>query len=626
MQPELKTDFQMITQQPGNTAIGSKVGSLKRNNEDKSQDKGFLGMLNDMEKIPHENIIDLEKLQEKSQNTVPVVVIKTEQEISTLIGDMALKGENITDVLLGAEQNGNVNEEKQFIPMIAGKVLLKGHINGNEIDKNTSATASKAETESVVKKSALSETSNKTVKTEENKPNTWQEELNKNNTGSQISKGFNKNVDNEVKAQLLNGLEADIAKMTKDTETIGKIEDVQIKHAEAKAQLLNGLEADIAKMTKNTETIGKIEDVQIKHAEAKAQLLNGLEADIAKMTKNTETIAKNADVQIKHAEAKAQLSKGMDAEISKMIKNLETLSRKDDVQTSHVADIKNIKETTAAERILMENMTFKAKGEESKISNRTQIFDDEINESELSKKELLLKIPTGVKEKEQESDLLKRDDTSDKKASQSDKEFINLKEGGLKLKASGSELSAGKMISMEAESKDNGIMLPKNVSGDKSSEEIMFAREHRQSSNISRDGTLNQIVEKAAFSLKNGKTQARVELKPEFLGSVRMKITTENHLVTVRILTELPVVKEMIENNISQLKTDLQSHGLSIDKLDVSVANDSQQHGKGFEKAENLPEQENSDVSDNGAVVAEETGTANLLKESTTENGLDFFA
>ena len=50
MQPELKTDFQMITQQPGNTAIGSKVGSLKRNNEDKSQDKGFLGMLNDMEK------------------------------------------------------------------------------------------------------------------------------------------------------------------------------------------------------------------------------------------------------------------------------------------------------------------------------------------------------------------------------------------------------------------------------------------------------------------------------------------------------------------------------------------------------------------------------------------------
>ncbi len=105
-----------------------------------------------------------------------------------------------------------------------------------------------------------------------------------------------------------------------------------------------------------------------------------------------------------------------------------------------------------------------------------------------------------------------------------------------------------------------------------------------------------------------------------------MKITTENHLVTVRILTELPVVKEMIENNISQLKTDLQSHGLEIDKLDVSVANDSQQRGKGFEKADFLSEKENSDVQDDKDVPAEETGTVSLLKESTAVNGLDYFA
>ena len=99
-------------------------------------------MLNDIEKIPHENIIDLRKLQEKSINNVPVVVIKPEQEICTLIGDMALNGENITDVLLGTEQNSNGNEEKQFIPMIA------------ETDKNTIVTAAKAETESGLKKSA----------------------------------------------------------------------------------------------------------------------------------------------------------------------------------------------------------------------------------------------------------------------------------------------------------------------------------------------------------------------------------------------------------------------------------------------------------------------------------------
>jgi len=196
----------------------------------------------------------------------------------------------------------------------------------------------------------------------------------------------------------------------------------------------------------------------------------------------------------------------------------------------------------------------------------------------------------------------------------------------LKIKASGTDFSAGKIIHMESESKDNGIILPKNLSVDKSPDEIMPGKENRLASNISRAGTLNQIVEKAALSLNNGKSQVRIELKPEFLGSVRMKITTENHLITLRILTELPVVKEMIENNISQLKTDLQSQGLEINKLDVSVANDSQQRGKGFEKADILLEKENSDDQDNKAVPAEKTGTESLLKENTAGNGLDFFA
>jgi flagellar hook-length control protein FliK len=44
--------------------------------------------------------------------------------------------------------------------------------------------------------------------------------------------------------------------------------------------------------------------------------------------------------------------------------------------------------------------------------------------------------------------------------------------------------------------------------------------------------------------------------------------------VTVKILTEFGFVKEMIENNIHQLKADLQQHGLEVDKVDVSVSRD----------------------------------------------------
>ena len=490
MQPNLQTDFQIISNQQGNTAISPKGGSLKGNNELKGGDECFLGMLNKIERIPDENIMNLEELQEKIQvdENMLGMIEKAEHEICTQINGMTLKEENITELLLGLEQNKEGNEEKQSSSKTAGQDL-------SATDKNTMVTASKAESDTSAKKSALSEMLNISVKTEENESKTGQGELNKNNAGVQISK-------------------------------------------ESKGD------------------VGK---------KAEAQLLRGLEADIAKTIKNSETKGSRADVQIKHAV------------------------------------------------------------EESKIYNSPHIFDDEIKNSELSKKDLLLKISTGIKEKEQGSDSLKRDNSSDEKASQPDKEFINLKEAGLKIKASGAEFSTGKIIHMEPEGKDNGIMLPKNLSGDKSSEEIMPGRENRLTSNISRAGTLDQIVEKAALSLKNGKSQVRIDLKPEFLGSVRMKITTENHLVTVRILTELPVVKEMIENNLSQLKTDLQSHGLEIDKLDVSVANDSQQRGKGFEKADFLSEKENSDAKNvEGAV--EEKEAVSLLSENTGGNGLDFFA
>ena len=557
MQQHLQTAFQVMTNQQGNTAISTKVGSLKGNNEQRGKDECFLGMLDKIESIPDENIMDLKKLQEKSQSDDNMLgmIVKTEQEICSLINDMTLKEVNISEILLGAEENSKGNEEKQSSAKTAVQDLLKDQISGNgkdsilfefsgnseaensPIDKNTMVTASKAETDSGVTKSALSEMLNNLVKTEENEEKTGQGELNKNNAGVQVSKGSDGDVGKEAGVQISKGSKEDVGK-------------------NAGAQLLKGLEADIAKTIKNSETKGSRTDIQIKHA----------------------------------------------------------------------ADIKNVEKTAATDRILVEGATVRTGVEESKIFNSPHIFNDEIKDSELNKKDFLLKISTDIKEKEQGSDSLKKDNNSEEKPSQPDKEFINLKEGGLKIKASGSEVSAGKIIHMESESKDNGIILPKGLSGDSSPEEIMPGKENRLASNISRVGTLNQIVEKAALNLRNGKSQVRIDLKPEFLGSVRMKITTENHLVTVRILTELPVVKEMIENNISQLKTDLQNHGLEIDKIDVSIANDSQQRGKGFEKADFMSEKENSSAQDNKAVPAEETGTVGLLRESTAGNGLDFFA
>ncbi len=60
-----------------------------------------------------------------------------------------------------------------------------------------------------------------------------------------------------------------------------------------------------------------------------------------------------------------------------------------------------------------------------------------------------------------------------------------------------------------------------------------------------------------------------------------MRVLTENHHVTVRIVVENPLVKDMIESNLTQLKANFQNQGLEIEKFDVSLAQDSDKNGAG---------------------------------------------
>jgi flagellar hook-length control protein FliK len=85
---------------------------------------------------------------------------------------------------------------------------------------------------------------------------------------------------------------------------------------------------------------------------------------------------------------------------------------------------------------------------------------------------------------------------------------------------------------------------------------------------------VEQIVQRAALHLKNDQGEARIDLKPEFLGQVRMQVVTDSQQVTVRIVTELPMVRDLIEQNLHQLKSDLQQQGLQVERVEVSVADD----------------------------------------------------
>ncbi len=72
------------------------------------------------------------------------------------------------------------------------------------------------------------------------------------------------------------------------------------------------------------------------------------------------------------------------------------------------------------------------------------------------------------------------------------------------------------------------------------------------------------------LSVKDGVTETKLSLFPQHLGHVDVKLTMHNGQLTAQFAAESAAAKEMLENQLPQLKTALQNQGLQIDKLEVT--------------------------------------------------------
>ena len=151
-----------------------------------------------------------------------------------------------------------------------------------------------------------------------------------------------------------------------------------------------------------------------------------------------------------------------------------------------------------------------------------------------------------------------------------------------KVKVSAGDLTHKKVEKAEPGNGENSNLSSRNFSTpDKGAGAISQPKEPQAFTKSAQTDTLKQIVNKAALNVGNGRSEFKIDLKPESLGHLKMQILTENNQVTVRILAENPLVKDMIESNLAQLKANFQNQGLEIEKFDVSVARDSDQNGTG---------------------------------------------
>lgn len=140
---------------------------------------------------------------------------------------------------------------------------------------------------------------------------------------------------------------------------------------------------------------------------------------------------------------------------------------------------------------------------------------------------------------------------------------------------------------------------------------------------------LNQIVDKAALHFKNGASEVQIELKPEYLGRVRMQIAAENRQVIVKIMAELPAVREIIESDLSQLKTELQNQGVSVDKLDVSVFSEADEKENSWQQTEasrNRSDKSKRKKRGDDQNDPPESAAASRTDDREQDNGISFFA
>jgi flagellar hook-length control protein FliK len=84
---------------------------------------------------------------------------------------------------------------------------------------------------------------------------------------------------------------------------------------------------------------------------------------------------------------------------------------------------------------------------------------------------------------------------------------------------------------------------------------------------------IQQIMNQAQVLLKKGGGEVKVEMTPEGMGSIQLKLQVLDGKVQVHMNTETKEAKKLIESSMHDLKQSLAAHHLSMDLVKVDVVN-----------------------------------------------------
>ncbi|MBW2442723.1 MAG: flagellar hook-length control protein FliK [Deltaproteobacteria bacterium] len=206
-------------------------------------------------------------------------------------------------------------------------------------------------------------------------------------------------------------------------------------------------------------------------------------------------------------------------------------------------------------------------------------------------------------------------------------EVFGIKDAVQKAEMPALDTSGTRISQIDADSKDSGLLFSQDQAPQHSARLENGTQPSEAAPRSLMPQALDQIVQRAVLSLHNGQHEVQLHLKPDFLGHIQMQIVSEGQQVAIKMVAELPFVKEMLENNLHQLKADLQAQGLDIDELEVSVAHDSHAERDVHQNARAAGSQsvKNSTDSDDGSSEEPgqtQTGDSGLMAQTA----IDYFA
>jgi flagellar hook-length control protein FliK len=116
----------------------------------------------------------------------------------------------------------------------------------------------------------------------------------------------------------------------------------------------------------------------------------------------------------------------------------------------------------------------------------------------------------------------------------------------------------------------SGIIKPANISGTQSIEPARLAEAHTID-------LIGQISRQMENMTQSGKNTYRLQLYPQDLGQIDMKITSTSHGVGVSLIAENATTSKLLENQLNQLRQTLTDAGVQVTNLHIGTQAGQQQ-------------------------------------------------